>query len=111
MTVWLNFQIVSMDVEGRRRYLDFRDTVKRRAEFYNLLGWGHDPYAETGIKMRNGDFYFLLSSLASFGLDFGIKQTGGTLKTVGTRFGESVNSPIFGGYQSGLYGYFGNDIE
>ena len=61
--------------------------------------------------MKSGDFYFLLSSLASFGLDYGIKQTGGKLQAVGMRFGEAIESPIAGGYQSGRYGYFGEGID
>ncbi|TWU38283.1 glycosyl hydrolase family 28-related protein [Novipirellula artificiosorum] len=108
---FVNFQIVSMDVEARRRYLDIKDAVKGRAEFYSLLGWGHDPCTETGIEMESGDFYFLLSSLASFGLDYGIKQTGGKLQAVGMRFGEAIESPIAGGYRSGRYGYFGEGID
>ena len=108
---FVNFQIVSMDAGERRRYLDIRDTVKGRAEFYSLLGWGHDPCAEIGIEQNSGDFYFLLSGLASFGTEYGIKQTGGTLTAVGMRFGELTQSPIFGGYTSGLYGYFGKDIK
>jgi hypothetical protein len=108
---FVNFQIVSMEIESRRRYLDINDTVKGRAQFYSLLGWGHNPCVETGIEMESGDFYFLLSSFASFGLDYGIKQTGGTLKAVGMRFGEAIQSPIAGGYQSGIYGYFGKDIN
>jgi hypothetical protein len=107
---FVNFQIVSMDAGERRRYLDIRNTVKGRAQFYSLLGWGHDPCAEIGIEQQGGDFYFLLSSFASFGLEYGIKQTGGTLKTVGMRFGEPIQSPIHGGYTSGLYGCFGEDI-
>jgi hypothetical protein len=85
--------------------------VKGRAQFYGLLGWGHAPCTETGIEMQSGDFYFLLSSLASFGLDYGIKQTGGTLQAVGMRFGEAIESPIAGGYQSGRYGYFSEGID
>ncbi len=107
----VNFQIVSMDAGDRRSYLDVRESVEGRAEFYNLLGWGHDPCAKTGIEMQSGDFYFLLSSLASFGLEYGIRQTGGTLKTVGMRFGEPIQSPIHGGYTSGLYGSFGEGID
>jgi len=63
--------------------------------------------------MKSGDFYFLLSSFASFALEggYGIHQTGGTLKSVGMRFGEPINSPIFGGYTSGLYGKFGANIS
>ena len=108
---FVNFQIVSMDAGDQRRYLDIRNTVKGRAEFYSLLGWGHNPCAEIGIEQQGGDFYFLLSSVASFGTEYGIKQTGGTLKAVGMRFGEPIQSPIFGGYTSGLYGYFGKDID
>ncbi|VGO18962.1 glycosyl hydrolase family 28-related protein [Pontiella sulfatireligans] len=108
---FVNFQIVSMEMDARRRYLDIRDGVKGKAQFYSLLGWGHNPCAETGIEMHSGDFYFLFSSFASFGLDYGIKQTGGTLKAVGMRFGEPIRSPIAGGYESGLYGYFGEGID
>ena len=108
---FVGFQIVSMDVEGRRRFLDIHENVNGRAEFYNLLGWGHDPCAEIGIEMQSGDVYFLLASLASYGLDYGIKQTGGTLKIVGLRYGAEVPSEIYGGYTSGLYGYFGENIQ
>jgi len=108
---FVGFQMVSMDVKARRRFLDIKESVKGRAEFYNLLGWGHAPCAETGIEMASGDFYFLLTSFASFGLDYGIKQTGGTLKTVGMRFGEGIQSDVAGGYKSGLYGTFGEDIK
>jgi hypothetical protein len=100
-----------MDVDDRRRYLDVKNKVKGRAEFYSLLGWGHDPCTETGIEMKSGDLYLLLSSLASFGLKYGIHQTGGSLQAVGMRFGEAVQSPIAGGYQSGQYGYFGKEAD
>jgi hypothetical protein len=108
---FVNPQIVSMETTGRRRYLDIGKNVKGRAEFYGLLGWGHNPCAEIGIDMKSGDFYFLLASFASFGLEYGIKQTGGTLKAVGLRYGEEIQSRIAGGYRSGLYGYFGEEIE